>query len=1130
MTHEEPEELLAVGKAGLGRADLLRLLPQYAAHRHAEVAAVLGYSAKEIEQKQDIDALVKLPSTGGKLEKTSGDSSRSEPGLMESPVIPFWQATSFEGCADLSERSQLLQGAARGCTEPDPPLPLVYHYLSSWRELEPRLHAALSHQRYGRNPDMKRLTNQISRGHIPAALPLESRKVWGENLYVIEDGSTHLAPYRTDVAMVQRHLMACYLPGKMHQVRVPHGVRVPMLLRNGSCVGRLKLAPGARVLIFSDLGLLAQDDGQMRKFWLRFGESLRQLSVDATVLMPCSPKSCHGRLSQLFRLMSWEHHAPPPVYADSPLSAHGVKRLLRLLSPALCFPPELLRSGRLSLGREAPGAAVESLVWQRCQINPELGGVKSGVTGLRAEFAAEEPEVIQKVLTSMRRWLYQPEQPKEYWFETVVALPELLQAVHVSKRDIDAISTFYAAVAVRSVADSTNPLNDRGRGYVARALSRIGEACVGNSRFEPAMQQLAYALSHWQVGREPEGEPTIIRYALSQQGDSILIERAHSLGKVAGSYLGSLASSDARFQIEPVVKPQFWASGQPPLWADVWGEDAFGRWVEFVVADVRQRMRWMPAGEFLMGSPESEAEWYSDEGPQHAVRISHGFWMFDTAVPQGLWLAVMGENPSSFKGDDLPVESVGWEDCQKFIEKINQLLPGLGLSLPSEAQWEYGCRAGTTTRYSFGDEINRELANYDDNERQTVGVQRYARNPWGLYQMHGNVYEWCLDGMRDYSSGPERDPLGSLEDGVSRALRGGCWLIHARDVRAAYRNAFAPDNRSSSIGFRCARVQVKSSPVAEPIEPGQLRSGTRSADPDQSGGAVDVQPRRVLLKATEQRVDWPVVRGAFELRSDMGRLLIEPLPKPEWATAVGRDQFGLWAEFTIEKDGKKVRQRMRWIPPGQFLMGSPEDEADEYRVELQHPVTISRGFWVFDTVVTQALWLAVMGENPSEFGGDDLPVESVTWNDCQKFIECVNNLYPALSLTLLTDSQWEYACRAGTQTRYSFGDAISPEYANYSGSSYSMTIEVKKCHVNPWGLWQMHGNVSEWCLDDFKKYDKCSEIDPIGSLNGSNRIVRGGGWISDESITLSAFRLQKGVNEKSWHIGFRCARFYEGNE
>ncbi len=214
-------------------------------------------------------------------------------------------------------------------------------------------------------------------------------------------------------------------------------------------------------------------------------------------------------------------------------------------------------------------------------------------------------------------------------------------------------------------------------------------------------------------------------------------------------------------------------------------------------------MRWIPAGRFWMGSPEDEEGRWNDEGPQHEVELSRGFWLFDTPCTQALWQAVMDTDPSEFKGENRPVEQVSWEDCQDFIRELNQRLPGLELGLPTEAQWEYACRAGTTTaRYHEDLDAISWYYNNSGNETHDVGLKR--PNAWGLYDMLGNVDEWCYDDMRNYYSTAAVDPIGSAESGAERVFRGGSWFDSARFVRAAFRLAYEPGYRHGFLGFRCS--------------------------------------------------------------------------------------------------------------------------------------------------------------------------------------------------------------------------------------------------------------------------------------------------------------------------------------
>ncbi|MGR9108909.1 MAG: formylglycine-generating enzyme family protein [Gammaproteobacteria bacterium] len=254
----------------------------------------------------------------------------------------------------------------------------------------------------------------------------------------------------------------------------------------------------------------------------------------------------------------------------------------------------------------------------------------------------------------------------------------------------------------------------------------------------------------------------------------------------------------------------------PEDWASEWGEDRYGLWMTLLYKSVPQTFRWIPAGRFLMGSPEDEPERFDNE-KQHEVTLSRGFWLGDAACTQALWEAVMGENPSRFQELERPVERVSWDNVQEFIRKLNAEVSGLSLRLPGEAEWEYACRAGTTTPFSFGDNITPEQVNYDGNypyasgskglyREETVAVKAMPCNRWGLYEMHGNVWEWCQDWYGEYPAGLVTDPTGPAEGGA-RVLRGGGWLYRAGWTRSAYRSGDLPGNRGSSGGFRLARGQ-----------------------------------------------------------------------------------------------------------------------------------------------------------------------------------------------------------------------------------------------------------------------------------------------------------------------------------
>ena len=185
--------------------------------------------------------------------------------------------------------------------------------------------------------------------------------------------------------------------------------------------------------------------------------------------------------------------------------------------------------------------------------------------------------------------------------------------------------------------------------------------------------------------------------------------------------------------------------------------------------------------------------------------------MLETPVTQEMWESVMGNNPSAFTGSNRPVETVSWDNSQEYIQNLIGLgvAPvGYRFSLPTEAQWEYACRAGTTTPFYFGDVLDRDRGNFGRHVGRTTEVGSYPANAWGLYDMHGNVWEWCLDWYGAYPMGNVTNPVGT-SSGLSRVLRGGGWFHPAEYCRSAMRRDREPSVRNNAIGFRLALVSTE---------------------------------------------------------------------------------------------------------------------------------------------------------------------------------------------------------------------------------------------------------------------------------------------------------------------------------
>lgn len=228
---------------------------------------------------------------------------------------------------------------------------------------------------------------------------------------------------------------------------------------------------------------------------------------------------------------------------------------------------------------------------------------------------------------------------------------------------------------------------------------------------------------------------------------------------------------------------------------------------------VKLDLAWIPAGSFTMGSPAGEKDRGGDEGPQHRVAFAQGFWMGQTEVTQAQYEQVMGRNPSKWKGADLPVENVSWNDAQEFCREASRIL-GAEVRLPSEAEWEYACRAGTTTPFHYGDSLDSTMANFAGNypygngrkgeyRQRTIPVKSFRPNAWGLFDMHGNVWEWCEDCYHDTYNGAPTDGTAWLSpSGSSRVLRGGSWSFSAWGCRSAYRGRRGPGGAGIIYGFR----------------------------------------------------------------------------------------------------------------------------------------------------------------------------------------------------------------------------------------------------------------------------------------------------------------------------------------
>ncbi len=832
-----------MSRAACGRGDLMRLLAAGGDANFDRLARVLGYDPRPEAVVLEVASVTHSHSLSSVTPQIGVTGPSPELDIEDKPLSEarFWHLARFEPVGDDVARHIARADAGsvelpRWTTDPGRQPPLAE--LSAWRDLVPRLRGTLAVPAETRMPDVPAIVRQLCRGRTCTRLPRRRRRQWGRYLTVVEDRSDRLIPYWEDQARVAARLADLYPRHAFRHALIWESMDEPVPADpNGQADAVWPPPPDSQVVLLGDLGCLVPGDGRQADFWARFGAELGDLHCHRVALTPIDPDACTPGVRAAWDVLTWERGAGT---GSAGLLRDAVERLLTALSPASRIEPGLLRDLRRLL--ELP-AAVESLAWQHSALSSRSSVAATLRAGpareLRAAFEGWDPKDQAKVLRRLHAW--RGGLPREVWFAEIEGLDKGLRPRLPHAEDARAADDFFAALGrrLRGVDGSVPPsgllawyrfIAPRLRSghesdpTVGVHFQRLHRAAFAGARTAPLLPDYDPALA---ADRDADSEP--VRLVLTQSGATLVLTRLEpGANQLSGSPLGWVETNAPEIKIEPLAAPSdqdpFWSTGRP-TWADAWGWDDYGAWVTFSIGAkdgerVTQRMCWIETGTFSMGSPEDEPERYDDEGPQHQVRIERGFWLFDTTVTQALWEAVTGKNPSSFQETDRPVENVSWDDAQHFIAALNERLPGLDLGLPSEAQWEYACRAGTDTPFSFGANITPEQVNYHGeypygggekglNRGEMVPVGSLPPNRWGLYEMHGNVREWVRDTWHDNYEGAPTDgsPWESDEAGAGRVIRGGSWDSDARFCRSACRGRSRPGHRGNNFGFRCARVQ-----------------------------------------------------------------------------------------------------------------------------------------------------------------------------------------------------------------------------------------------------------------------------------------------------------------------------------
>ncbi len=524
---------------------------------------------------------------------------------------------------------------------------------------------------------------------------------------------------------------------------------------------------------------------------------------------------------------------------------------------------------------------------------------------------------------------------------------------------------------------------------------------------------------------------------------------------------------------------------------------------------------------FLMGSPKTEDHRNGSE-EQHEVQFYYDWYMGKYEVTQEQYRAIMGDDLLvQLNRPKNPIDWVSWENTQDFLRKANERFKDRKVTfrLPSEAEWEYACRAGTISPFHYGHALSTKQANIGNKSGSTKSVGTYEPNAFGLYDMHGNVAELCEDYFGEYSNAPRNGSPQKIEPSEALCVyRGGSFFDAANDCRSAFRDAAPLKRRSPFIGFRVVIGD-------EPKKPAKL-------DPPKKDDPIVIKKEKPLIvdppKKEKPKVDSKDIAKLDPPKKDLPIIV----KKKEPPIAVGPHRAGEVVEVEIAKG---VAMKFCWIPPGKATLGSPAEEKERSAFEIEHEFT-SKGFWLGKYEVTQEQWQALMATNPSHFVPTQLrvkadgiadtshfPVEMISWNDCQDFIKKLNDKtkpQPILGkgkFALPHEDEWEYACRGGKGNKRSFyfGDLLNGHEANSDGTSpYGTTIKgtylkrttpvghYEKIAPHPWHLCDMHGNIWEWCED-------------VSGKGKTAHVLRGGAWGLDSWYARAACR---GRNEPGSHF------------
>ena len=545
-------------------------------------------------------------------------------------------------------------------------VPAEHSAIAPWAELRSRLKAQLGEIRRSNRLDIAALVSQVARCEVIRTLPRQKRRRWGTNFVVVTDYSIRLSAFQQDaqdiVDQLTRLLPPCAL--QLAEGGTPDAIWLQDLHNTGASdrpAERLtRPAAGTQILVLGDLGSLERSSWLWRQ-WLSWGRRLREQGCQLLAVVPCGITRIPQPLQCVFHVQTWQQNQR--AVTESSTRQNILHQLLVLAAPARRIEPGLLRNLRLLIP-EATDAAAEVDFWNSDSLasnHPIAATLNPAVVKqqLLPQFEALPPALQRRALDCLRAWRLRDREAPELYFEEILSLSKPVQSLVPCQDLAD------ARAAVRSLSVRHHKGEGDVTAFLSRSTARYTASAFQDPHVGPDLRQLRREL-HPQdnavlPGTDPQELPgdAVRSYAVAVADDAIHFanKRPQATLRIQSSNgVFGVAARNAEFD--------FWKYGCPEF-AIRYGTDKIGRWFEFEVErtdgrNVAQRMRWIPAGSFWMGSESDEQ--------RHHVTLTHGFWMADTVCTQDFWTTVMGDNPSEFTNPTHPVENVSYEDAGRFLD------------------------------------------------------------------------------------------------------------------------------------------------------------------------------------------------------------------------------------------------------------------------------------------------------------------------------------------------------------------------------------------------------------------------------------------------------------------------------